>query len=156
MHYYEAKVNWQRPDGAKFTDNKYSRAHQWAFDGGVSVRASSSPAVVPLPLSAADAVDPEEALVAATSSCHMLWFLSLAARKGYVVDDYTDEARGEVGKDAEGKTAVTRITLRPRVTFTGEKQPAAEDLEALHHAAHEQCFIASSLKSEVVVEAQPS
>jgi organic hydroperoxide reductase OsmC/OhrA len=153
MHYYEAKVSWERGD-AKFTDNRYSRAHAWSFDGGVSVRASSSPAVVPLPLSAADAVDPEEALVASASSCHMLWFLSLVARKGYVVDSYVDEARGEVGKNAEGKTAVTRITLRPRITFSGAKQPTAADLDALHHAAHEQCFIASSLKSEVVVEAQ--
>ncbi|HEY7841090.1 MAG TPA: OsmC family protein [Gammaproteobacteria bacterium] len=153
MHYHEAKVSWTRGD-AKFTDNKYSRAHEWKFDGGVSVRASSSPAVVPLPLSAADAVDPEEALVAAASSCHMLWFLSIAARKGFVVDSYVDEARGEIGKNADGKTAVTRIALRPRIGFSGEKRPTAADLDALHHAAHEQCFIASSLKSEVVVEAQ--
>ena len=152
MHVHEAKVSWTRGD-EKFTDNHYSRAHEWSFDGGVQVRASSSPAVVPLPLSAADAVDPEEALVAATSSCHMLWFLSLVARKGFIVDSYVDEARGEIGKNAEGKTAVTRITLRPRISFSGEKQPTAADLEALHHAAHEQCFIASSLKSEVVVEA---
>jgi len=156
MHYYEAKVTWQRPDGAKFTDNRYSRAHQWAFDGGVSVRASSAPSVVPLPLSAADAVDPEEALVASASSCHMLWFLSLVARKGFIVDEYVDEARGEVGKNAEGKTAVTKITLRPRIRFSGDKLPTAADLDALHHAAHDQCFIANSLKSEVVIEAQPS
>ena len=155
MHYYEAKVSWQRDGSAKFTDNRYSRAHAWDFDGGVSVRASSSPAVVPPPLSVTDAVDPEEALVAATSSCHMLWFLSLIARKGFIVDSYIDEARGEVGKNAEGKTAVTKITLRPRLTFSGDKRPTAAELEALHHAAHEQCFIASSLKSEVVVEAQP-
>jgi len=155
MHFHEARVSWTRGD-AKFTDNRYSRAHEWAFDGGVSVRASSSPAVVPVPLSAADAVDPEEALVASASSCHMLWFLSLAARKGFVVDSYVDEARGEIGKNAEGKTAITRITLRPRIGFSGDKRPAAAELEALHHAAHEQCFVASSLKSEVVVEAQPS
>lgn len=156
MHYHEAKVSWQRPDGAKFTDNRYSRAHEWAFDGGVSVRASSSPSVVPLPLSVADAVDPEEALVASASSCHMLWFLSLAARKGYVVDSYVDDARGEIGKNAEGRTAVTKITLRPRIVFSGDKQPGAADLDALHHAAHDQCYIANSLKSEVVIEGQPS
>jgi organic hydroperoxide reductase OsmC/OhrA len=155
MHYYEARVSWER-SGAKFTDNRYSRVHEWFFDGGVKVRASSSPSVVPPPLSAADAVDPEEALIASTSSCHMLWFLSLAARKGYVVDSYVDEARGEVGKNAEGRTAVLRIVLRPRIAFSGDRQPTASDLEALHHAAHEQCFIASSLKSEVVVEAQPA
>lgn len=154
MHYHEAKVSWTRGD-AKFVDNKYSRAHEWKFDGGVSVRASSSPAVVPPPLSATDAVDPEEALIAAASSCHMLWFLSLAARKGFVVDTYVDEARGEIGKNADGKTAITKITLRPRIAFSGEKKPTAADLDALHHASHEQCFIASSLKSEVVVEAQP-
>jgi organic hydroperoxide reductase OsmC/OhrA len=156
MHVYDARVSWQRGEAEKFTDNRYSRAHEWSFDGGVSVRASSSPSVVPPPLSATDAVDPEEALIAATSSCHMLWFLSLAARKGYVVDSYVDEARGEVGKDAAGKTAVVRITLRPRIAFSGDKLPAAADLDALHHAAHEQCFIANSLKSEVVVEAEPS
>ena len=156
MHAHEAKVSWTRGSSEKFSDNRYNRAHEWSFDGGVSVRASSSPAVVPPPLSVHDAVDPEEALVAATSSCHMLWFLSLAARKGFIVDSYVDEARGEIGKNAEGRTAVTRIALRPRIVFSGDKQPTAADLDALHHAAHEQCFIASSLKSDVVVEAPPA
>jgi organic hydroperoxide reductase OsmC/OhrA len=156
MHVYEAQISWKRGSAEKFTDNRYSRAHEWKFDGGIALRASSSPAVVPPPLSAPDAVDPEEALVAATSSCHMLWFLSLAARKGYTVDGYVDAAQGVVGRNAEGKTAVTKITLRPRIEFSGDKRPGADDLAALHHAAHEQCFIANSLKTEVVVEgAQP-
>ena len=151
MHEYGARVAWKR-DGAKFTDNRYSRGHEWSFDGGVKVPASSSPLAVPVPLSLEEAVDPEEALVAAASSCHMLWFLSLAAKRGFVVDAYVDDAVGVMDKDAQGKTAITRITLRPRIEFSGTPRPSAEDLEALHHSAHEKCFIANSLKSEVVIE----
>ena len=150
MHKYEARITWQR-DGAKFSDNRYSRGHEWSFDGGAVVRASSSPLTVPLPCSVAEAVDPEEALVAATSSCHMLWFLWLAARRDFVVDSYADEAFGVMEKNADGKLAFTRITLRPRIAFSGNKQPTAEELAALHHTAHEECFIANSLKCEVVV-----
>lgn len=150
MHKYEARITWQR-DGAKFSDNRYSRAHDWSFDGGAVVKASSSPLTVPLPCSVAEAVDPEEALVAATSSCHMLWFLWLAARRDFVVDSYADEAFGVMEKNADGKLAFTRITLRPRIAFSGNKQPTAEELAALHHTAHEECFIANSLKCEVVV-----
>ena len=152
VHTYEARIGWKR-DGAKFTDNRYSRRHEWAFDGGVRVPASASPALVPLPYSVAEAVDPEEALVASASSCHMLWFLSLAAKRGFVVESYTDDASGVMEKTPEGKLAITRITLRPRIAFAGERLPSAQELEALHHSAHEQCFIANSLKSEVVVEA---
>ena len=152
MHRYEARISWKR-EGAEFTDNRYSRGHDWSFDGGVRVPASSSPALVPLPYSVAEAVDPEEALVACTSSCHMLWFLSLAAKRGFVVESYTDEASGVMDKTPEGKLAITRITLRPRIEFAGDRSPSAQELEALHHSAHDQCFIANSLKSEVVVEA---
>ena len=152
MHKYEARVSWTRSEGEKFTDNRYSRVHEWTFDGGVTVRASSSPGVVPLPLSAADAVDPEEALIASASSCHMLWFLSLAARKGLVVDSYVDEAEATLAKNPAGKLYVARIALRPRIAFSGERQPSPDELEALHHAAHDECFIAHSLKSEIVVE----
>ena len=152
MHKYEARILWQR-DGAKFSDNRYSRLHEWSFDGGVTVPGSSSPLTVPLPCSVAAAVDPEEALVAATSSCHMLWFLSIAARRGFVVDRYEDEAFGVMEKNADGKLAFTRITLRPRVAFVGDSLPSAGDLAALHHAAHDECFIANSLKCEVAVEA---
>src|SRR5690349_13408175 len=150
-HHYEAHVTWNRQSSEKFTDNSYSRAHEWAFDGGVTVRASSSPSVVPLPLSAADAVDPEEALVASTSSCHMLYFLFFAAKRGLVVDSYVDHAFGVLEKNQAGKMHMSRITLRPSIAFAGAP-PSPADLDALHHAAHEECFIANSLRSEIVVE----
>ena len=152
MHRYEARVTWQR-DGANFTDNRYSRGHEWSFDGGAIVRASSSPLTVKVPYSVAEAVDPEEALVAATSSCHMLWFLSLAGRQGFVVDRYSDDAFGVMETNADGKVAFTRITLRPRIEFAGEKLPSADEIATLHHSAHEECFVANSLKCDVVVEA---
>ncbi len=151
MHKYEARISWTR-NGAKFSDNRYSRGHEWSFDGGATVAASSSPAVVPAPYSVVEAVDPEEALVAAASSCHMLWFLSLAARRGFVVDSYVDEAFGSMARNAAGKLAFSRITLRPRIQFAAEKAPSADELASLHHAAHDECYIASSLKCEVVVE----
>jgi organic hydroperoxide reductase OsmC/OhrA len=144
-------VSWVR-DGAVFTDNRYSRAHQWTFDGGARITASSSPSVVPLPYSEAAAVDPEEALVAAASSCHMLTFLYLAAKQGFVVDSYEDDAFGTMAKDAAGRIGVDRITLRPRIEFAGTKVPSAEQLAALHHAAHDGCFIANSVKCEISVE----
>lgn len=152
MHRYEARVAWQR-NGAKFTDLRYSRGHEWSFDGGVRLTGSSSPSSVPVPYSVVEAVDPEEALVAAASSCHMLTFLYLAAKRGFVVDSYADDAFGVLEKNEQGKLAITRITLRPKIEFTGEKTPSAHELEALHHSAHEECYIASSIKSEVVVEA---
>jgi organic hydroperoxide reductase OsmC/OhrA len=151
MHKYEARIAWKR-DGAKFTDNRYSRRHEWTFDGGVTVPASSSPLTVRVPYSVAEAVDPEEALVAATSSCHMLWFLSIAAQRGFVVDSYADDAFGVMEKNANGKVAFSRITLRPRIEFAGDKLPAADELASLHHKAHEECFISNSLKCEVVVQ----
>ena len=143
-----ATVAWSR-GGATFKDNRYSRGHRWSFDGGVEVPASSSPHVVPLPLSVEAAVDPEEAFVAALSSCHMLWFLSLAAGQGFVVDSYRDEAEGLMERVARGKMAITVVTLRPHVAFAGGNRPSAEQLAALHHEAHEKCFIANSVKSEV-------
>lgn len=152
MHRYEARITWQR-DGAKFSDNRYSRRHEWFFDGGVTVTASSSPTVVPVPYSVADAVDPEEALVASASSCHMLWFLSLAAKRGLIVERYVDQAFGVMEKDENGKMAFKRITLRPKVEFSGGKPPSPADLASLHQAAHAECFIANSLRSEIVVEA---
>ena len=151
-HKYEAKVTWSRQASEKFVDNKYSRAHEWAFDGGITVRASSSPSVVPLPLSATDAVDPEEALVASASSCHMLYFLFFAAKRGFVVDRYEDEAFGVLEKNAAGKMFMAKMTLRPRVTFSGDKTPTADEMQAMHHSAHEECFIAQSLKTEMNVE----
>ena len=149
MHRYEAQIAWQRGD-AKFTDNRYSRGHQWSFDGGITVPASASPNVVPT-ASVAAAVDPEEALVASAASCHMLWFLSLAAKRGFVVERYVDRAFGELAQNPAGKLAFSRITLRPAIAFAGVA-PSPADMAALHHAAHDECFIANSLKAEVVVE----
>lgn len=151
MHRYEARIAWSR-NGAVFTDNRYSRAHEWSFDGGLRVPASSSPTVVPLPHSAPEAVDPEEALVASASSCHMLWFLNLAAMQGFVVERYQDDAFGVMEKNARGKLAFTRITLRPDIVFGGDRTPTGDELAALHHRAHDECFIANSLNFDVVVE----
>jgi organic hydroperoxide reductase OsmC/OhrA len=150
VHRYEAQIAWQRGD-AKFTDNRYSRGHQWSFDGGITVPASSSPNVVPT-ASVAAAIDPEEALVASAASCHMLWFLSLAAKQGFVVERYVDRAFGEMAKNAAGKLAFSRITLRPAIDFTPETDPTPAELAALHHAAHDECYIANSLRTEIVVE----
>lgn len=151
MSTYTAEIRWNR-DGQKFTDNRYSRAHTWHFDGGTVVPASSSPGVVPLPMSDAAAVDPEEAFIASLSSCHMLWFLSIAAKQGYTVDTYADATSGVMAKNPAGKLAITKVTLRPLVIFSGAKIPDQAALDALHHAAHEECFIAQSVRSEVVVE----
>jgi organic hydroperoxide reductase OsmC/OhrA len=151
-HEYHALIHWAR-GSALFTDNRYSRGHTWRFDGGVEVPASSSPSVVRVPLSVEAAVDPEEAFVAALSSCHMLWFLSLAATGGWCVDDYADDAVGVMGRNAAGKSAMLHVTLRPRVKFAGEPRPAAADIERLHHRAHEECFIANSVTTEVRVAA---
>ena len=150
MQQFFATVAWQR-DGQDFAGQRYSRGHAWQFDGGLPVPASSSPLSVPLPMSVAANIDPEEALVAATSSCHMLFFLSLAAQRGFVIDDYRDAAIGELGKNAQGRLAMTRIVLRPRIVFAATP-PSPEALAALHHDAHERCYIANSLTADVVVE----
>jgi organic hydroperoxide reductase OsmC/OhrA len=151
MHRYVASIAWERGD-AVFTDNKYSRAHEWSFDGGITVPGSSSPSVVKLPYSNEHAIDPEEALVAAAASCHLLSFLYVAAKRGFVVDRYADEAFGVMAKNERGKLAITKITLRPEIAFSGEKVPSASEIAELHHQAHEECYIASSLRTEVVVE----
>ena len=153
-HEYQARIHWER-GAAPFTDNRYSRGHSWHFDGGVEVPASSSPHTVRVPLSVAAAVDPEEALVASLSSCHMLWFLSLAASGGFRVDDYTDDALGVMGKNAAGRIAMLSVTLRPRVRFSGERLPSRADIAHLHHRAHEECFIANSVTTEVRIEPPP-
>jgi organic hydroperoxide reductase OsmC/OhrA len=150
---YVVQVAWER-EGATFIDNRYSRGHVWRFDGGIEVPGSSSPHVVPLPNSVEAAVDPEEAFIASLSSCHMLWFLSLAAGRGYMVDSYRDDAGGVLGKDSAGKLAMTRVTLRPAVQFSGAKRPSADDLASLHHEAHEKCFIANSVKTKLLIEPQ--
>jgi organic hydroperoxide reductase OsmC/OhrA len=151
-HEYKATVSWKRPEGEAFTDLKFSRGHQWSFDGGITLPASSSPLSVRLPFSKADAVDPEEALVAALSSCHMLTFLYFAAKGGYVVDSYVDDAVGVMSKNERGKLFVSKTTLRPRIAFSGAKQPSSAELDQLHHHAHEDCYIANSVLTEVVIE----
>lgn len=152
MSQYVAVITWQR-NGAAFTDNRYSREHRWTFDGGVEIPASSSPHVVPLPLSVTAAVDPEEAFVAALASCHMLSFLFIAAKQGFVVESYRDEATGTLAKNADGKLAMTQVTLRPAVAFAPDKRPSTARHEAMHHEAHELCFIATSVTTDVRCEA---
>ena len=147
MARYTAQLSWSRQD-QPFTDNRYSRRHQIRFDGGHVMPASSSPHVVPAPWSDPAAVDPEESFVAALSSCHMLWFLSLAAKDGWVVDQYEDAAEGLMARDAEGRLAMTEVTLHPVVRFAGPAPDAAAH-EQLHHAAHAACFIANSVRSVV-------
>ena len=146
-----AKIAWDGK-GADITKRKYSRAHQWTFDGGITTPASSSPHVVPLPWSEERAIDPEEALVAAASSCHMMSFLWAAAKAGFNVARYEDEAVGILAKNGKGRYAITRITLKPYIVFTG-RQPSAQEQDALHHEAHEECYIANSLLTEIVVQA---
>src|SRR5262249_5364914 len=145
---------WSR-EGALFTDNRYSRGHLWRFDGGIEIPASASPHVVPLPMSLEAAVDPEEAFVASLSSCHMLTFLYIAAKGGFVVDAYRDEAVAILAKDASRKLSMTRVTLHPEVRFSGAKRPTPDELSEMHHQAHEECFIANSVKTDVVVEPVP-
>ena len=152
MSDYVARVHWERKPDQPFTDNRYSRRHLWQFDGGLSVPASSAPQSVPLPQSDPACVDPEEAFVASLSSCHMLWFLSLAAKAGWVVDDYRDDAVGVMARNADGQLAMTRVTLRPAVVFGGPTQPDAQQLADAHHRAHAACYIANSVKTEVRCE----
>ena len=152
MSEYFAKINWVRDNNESYIDNKYSRGHEWIFDGGVVIQASSSPHVVPLPYSVEENVDPEEAFVASLSSCHMLFFLSIAAKRKYVVDSYIDNAVGIMGKDSDGNISMTKVTLRPYVEFSGDKKPTIAQLEKIHHQSHQQCFIANSVKTEIMTE----
>jgi len=149
-HDYRATVTWERK-GAVFTDNKYSRGHVWSFDGGATVPGSSAPSSVPLPYSVAEAVDPEEALVAALSSCHMLFFLAFAMKQGFVVDRYVDAAVGEMTRNEKSRLYISRVTLAPAVVFSGGKRPSQAEFDALHHDSHEHCYIANSIRAEVVV-----
>jgi len=150
MTRHGAEIAWTCTGG--FADNSYSRRHEIRFDGGATLVGSSSPAVVPEPMSDPAGVDPEEALTAAAAACHMLWFLSLAQAAGLEVASYADKAEAELGRVGPGKTAITRITLRPRIAFAGAA-PDAAALARLHHEAHERCFIANSLTCKIVIEA---
>ena len=151
MSQYTAEVLWLRGE-QDFLSNRYSRKHTLRFDGGAEVPGSSSPHVVPVPMSDASAVDPEEAFVASISSCHMLWFLAIAGKRKFCVDRYFDSAAGVMEKNEAGKMAMTVVTLKPEVTFSGERLPTREQIEQLHHVAHEECFIANSVKTEVRLE----
>jgi organic hydroperoxide reductase OsmC/OhrA len=151
MSEHWAMVQWQRHQ-QPFTDNQYSREHVWKFDGGSEILASASPIGVPVPYSNPAYVDPEEAFVASLSSCHMLWFLSIAAKHQFVVESYTDQAIGLLSKNEAGKLAITRVSLHPQVTFAGDNLPTAQQIEEMHEKAHQSCFLANSVKAEVVLE----
>jgi organic hydroperoxide reductase OsmC/OhrA len=152
-HEYRATVSWKLQPSDDFPKGRYSRAHEIRFDGGITVPASASPSVVPLPFSREDAVDPEEMLVAALSNCHLLSFLDIARRAGFFIESYEDEAVGVMERIAPQKMAITRVTLRPKIVFRGAPPDQAR-LDELHHQAHEVCFIANSVKTEVKVEAR--
>lgn len=151
-HLHTARILWES-NTADFTKNQYSRAHHWSFDGGQTVLASSSPHVVRVPFSDPAGIDPEEAMVAAISSCHMLTFLYLAAKAGFAIERYEDNAEGLMGKNAQGRIAITRCTIKPKIQFVG-KVPTRAELDHLHHQAHEDCFIANSVTTEIVCEPQ--
>ena len=147
----EANIEWNRRD-AKFHDNRYSRAHTWRFDGGANVLASSSPDIVPVPMSDTAAIDPEEAFVASLSSCHMLWFLAVAAKAKFVVDQYKDHAIGEMRRSETGKLVVDVVTLQPDVKWSMYRLPTAAEIVQMHDDAHDECFIANSVKTTVRIE----
>ena len=148
MSEHKAVIAWNR-NGEKFTDNRYKRAHRWEFDGGAIIRASASPHVVPPPHSDASAVDPEEAFVAALASCHMLWFLSIAMKRGHVIDSYIDKAVGRMEKDPSGKLAITEVTLRPHTVFGSRGTLTPEVVQSMHEEAHGECFLANSVKTKI-------
>lgn len=155
MSEYMASIIWNRSEHEIFVDNKYSRAHTWEFDGGIRIPASSSPHIVPLPYSVETNVDPEEAFIASLSSCHMLLFLSIAAKKRYVVESYIDNAIGVLEENEEGIVSMTKVTLRPKVMFSIDRIPTRAEIEKIHHLSHEQCFIANSVKTDVRTEIFP-
>lgn len=152
-HTYTAETIWERGDQV-FSDNLYSRKHTLRFDGGISMAGSSSPLVVPVPLSEPNAVDPEESLVSAISSCHMLWFLSIAVKHGFVVDAYHDHAVGTMTLNERRKPWVSSVSLHPTVVFSGAQMPNEAQLEKMHHEAHDECFIANSVKTDIQVHPQ--
>ena len=153
MSLHTANVEWSRGD-ARFVDNRYSRRHVWRFDGGIEVAGSSSPHSVPVPYSDLHAVDPEEAFVASIASCHMLWFLSIAAKRGHRIDTYADDAEGTLEKDADGHMSMTRVVLRPRIAWSGDAPPSTREIATLHDEAHHACYIANSVKTTITIEAR--
>src|SRR5438874_943722 len=150
MSKHTATVNWKRTS-PEFLKGKYSREHTWTFDGGLTIPASPSPSVVPTPYSNPANLDPEEAYVASLSSCHMLTFLFLASKQGFIVDSYHDEAFGVISKNERGVSWIGAVTLQPQIVYSGDKRPSAEEQDNLHHLSHEQCFIANSVKTQITV-----
>ena len=152
MSEHKVTLKWER-GGTEFSYQRYPRDHTWSFDGGHTMTATAAPAYLGNPAN----VDPE-AFVASLASCHMLTFLSIACKQKFVLDSYEDEAVGHMEKNADGKLAITRVELRPKITWSGNRRPSAEELDKMHHAAHENCFIANSVKTNVTVaeRSQPS
>ena len=150
MSEHKATIRWERTS-PEFLAGKYSREHTWTFDGGFCVAASASPAAVPAPFSNPANVDPEEAFVAAIASCHMLTFLYIAYQQGYQIDSYVDEADGRMTKNEKGVLWVSSVILRPKVAYGGDRVPSSAEEKRLHELAHEQCFIANSVKTEIAV-----
>lgn len=152
MSRYTATIRWARRPDEPFLDGRYSRAHRWSFDGGAEVAASSSPSVVRAPFSDPAGVDPEEALVAAISSCHMLFVLDFAKQAGFVVETYDDPAEGVVAKGEDGRVRMTRVTLRPGIRFGGGRRPTDVEIAEIHHKAHAACYIANSVTAAITIE----
>lgn len=148
---HSVKVSWEKKPSEIFSDNKYSRVHQWSFEGGAEITASSSPVVVAVPMSLASAIDPEEAFLAALSSCHMLFFLSIAAQQNYIVAAYKDNVEGKMGRNTEGKVTIMKIILRPRVIFSGGNTASFGQIKHMHQLAHGRCFLANAVKSEIII-----
>ncbi len=152
MSTYSAQVKWQCSNTEDYLAGRYSRGHEWHFDGGAMIAASSSPSVVPLPYSVEANVDPGEAFVAALSSCHMLFFLSFAAKKKWIIESYIDNAVGTMAKNPAGKMSMTQVILNPEIQFHADTQPSHEQIAALHHQAHEACFIANSVNTQITIQ----
>lgn len=149
---YVATIQWQKKNTEKFTDGMYSRVHQWIFDGGMKIEASPSPHIVALPMSDPRLIDPEEAFVASISSCHMLFFLSIAARRKFVIEKYEDNAVGIMGENEFGKMAMLSVVLNPEIIFSGNPVPSLETLNEIHCEAHSSCFIANSVKTDIYIQ----
>jgi len=151
MSTYHANVKWARKKSEAYIDNQYSRSHTWTFESGLVIPASASVHIVQPPYSVAENIDPEEAFVASLSSCHMLFFLSIAAKNNFIVDEYRDKAIGTLDKNAAGHFYMSEVTLHPEVIFTGDKQPTLENIKNIHHQSHNQCFIANSVITKVEI-----
>ena len=150
MSEHKATIVWKKPT-PEYLRGRYSREHTWSFDGGLTVPASSSPSVVPVPLSNPANIDPEEAFVASLSSCHMLTFLHVARQAGFQIESYEDEAVGHMSPNERKVPWVSSVTLNPKIVYAGDKRPTPEEEGRLHHLAHEQCFISQSVKTDVKV-----